>query len=196
MVNVRPPIQPPEPPDVDAGDPHRRTPGRFNVLLTQDRAHAHRPWSRQLSGLLAPQGVRAFVAYSGRQALATLDEVTLHAAVVDLATPRDDRSAAAVAADPGGLWLLELLSRRTARTPVVVIDSRPVAGRDVERALNRALRLGAFSVINRPNSAEAVLAAVQRIIDRRYRGRWPTPSPGPAPGRSKNPGNETPGSET
>ena len=164
MVNVRPPMPPAEEPT--------RAPGRFNVLLAQERTQAQRPWSQQLGQLLEPHGVRAYVAHTGREALATADQIVLHAAVVDLSTPRDALHRGSEP-EPGGLWLLELMHRRQFRTPVVVVDSRPVAGRDFERALNRALRLGAFSVVSRPNNAESVLAAVQRIIDRRYRGRWP-----------------------
>lgn len=171
MVNVRPPIPPVE--------ETTRSPGRFNVLLAQERTQSQQPWAQQLGQLLEPQGVRAYVAYTGREALATVDQVVFHAAVVDLATPRDAADRAGEP-EPGGLWLLELMHRRQFRTPVVVVDSRPVAGRDLERALNRALKLGAFTVVSRPRTAESVLAAVQRIIERRYRGRWPSPEPPPS----------------
>lgn len=164
MVNVRPPIPP-----ADEPSPAQ---GRFNVLLAQERTQAQRPWSQQLGCLLEPQGVRAYVAHTGREALETADQIVLHAAVVDLSTPRDASDRAADP-EPGGLWLLELMHRRQFRPPVVLVDSRPVAGREFERALNRALKLGAFTVVSRPRSAESVLTAVQRIIDRRYRGRWP-----------------------
>lgn len=172
MVNVRPPgTADPRLP----GEPDRS--GRFNVLLAHDRTQTAQPWTDPLARMLQPHGVQAFVVNSGHEALATADEVHLHAAIIDLATPRDattpPRLGDAVAQIPGGLWLLEVLTRRPTRTPVVVVDSRPVARRDVERAFNHALRLGAFTVVSRPRSPEAVLAAVQRVIDRRYRGRWP-----------------------
>jgi len=171
MVNVRPPIS-----NTDA-DPTPRA--RFNVLVTQSHHAANQPWSTQLGRLLEPQGVRALLAKSGRQALDTLEQTDIHAAVVDLATPQSDAptSANPASTTPGGLWLLEVIARRPNRFPVVVVDTRPVASREVERALSAAMRLGAFSVISRPRDVEALLPVIRRLLDRHYQGQWPTRQP-------------------
>lgn len=168
MVNVRPHNPAPQPHD-DGITPRG---SRFNVLLTENHArrdtHAH--WSDQLPRLLAPHGVEAFVAQTGQEAMRMTQTVTIHAAVIDLSTPKD---AATPDANAGGLWLLDVLRRRPSRPPVVVVNSRLVTQRDTARLLNDALRMGAFSVINRPAELETLIHAIARVIDRLYEGAWP-----------------------
>ena len=41
------------------------------------------------------------------------------------------------------------------------------------RALNEALRLGAFSVMEKPVDVEQLLGVFRRLMDKRYRGNWP-----------------------
>ena len=160
MVNVRP-------------QPHREShpESRFTVLLTEDREHAVEHWTHQLPRLLQPQGVQAYVARTGQEALELAKQVPVHAAVIDLLTPADERSGTGRA--PGGLWLLELLRRSPQRPPVVLVSNPTYSQRQLQRYLNEALRLGAFSVINRPVELEALLESIRRLIDRRYKGTWP-----------------------
>lgn len=149
----------------------RHQPARFNVLLTEDRRHADEHWVNQLPRLLEPQGVQAFVARSGREAVDITMSVRIHAAVVDIATPTEGESVSA--GTPGGLWLLEMFRRLPDRPPTVVVNNRLITQRQAQRLLADALRLGAFSVVNRPNDLDELLAVFRRLIDRRYRGQWP-----------------------
>jgi len=165
MVNVRPQSHQ-EPPR----EPHPES--RFTVLLTEDREHAVEHWTHQLPRLLQPQGVHAYVARTGQEALELAKQVPVHAAVIDLLTPPDERSGGS--RSPGGLWLLELLRRSPQRPPVVLVSNPTYSQRQLQRYLNEALRLGAFSVINRPVELEALLESIRRLIDRRYKGTWPT----------------------
>ncbi|MEO0515604.1 MAG: response regulator [Planctomycetota bacterium] len=176
---MRPPIPPADP---DAG--FKPQPGgRFNILLTEDRARPVEHWTRQFPRLMRPLGVEAHLATTGRQALELAERITFHAAFVDLATPKDvaARAHPAGASPNGGLWLLEVLQRRTQRPPVVVVNSRATRQQAV-RLLNEALRLGAFSVVNRPEDLHPLLTVIQRLLNRHHQGQWPTPAPGNAPG--------------
>jgi CheY-like chemotaxis protein len=144
---------------------------RLNLLLTEQQAEGPEHWSRQLPRLLQSHGVRPYVAHTGREAFDLAGRVPMHAALIDLATPLgEDRSATG---DAPGLWLLELLRRMPDHPPAVVINTRAYSQRQLQRLLNEALRRGAFSVINRPPDLEALLAAIQRVVDRRYHGHWP-----------------------
>ncbi|GAB4195619.1 MAG: hypothetical protein Kow00105_09860 [Phycisphaeraceae bacterium] len=155
---------------------------RFNVLLTEDREHSPGHWTRQLPRLLQPQGVRSYVARSGRQALGLMSQVNIHAALIDLATPQDDPQSqpgprlgfmAQMRTGDEGLWVLEMLRRQPNRPPVVVVNSRAIAPGQAQRYLNQALRLGAFTIVNRPNDLEDMLNVIKRLIDRQYEGTWP-----------------------
>lgn len=159
----------------------RRHPARFNVLLTEDRQHAEEHWVRQLSRLLEPQGVQAFVARSGKEAMEITMSVRIHAAVVDVATPPESdpgtgTAASAAVRSPGGLFILEMFRRLPDKPPVVVVNNRLITQRQAQRLLADALRLGAFSVVNRPNDLDELLAVFRRLIDRRYQGHWPSDS--------------------
>lgn len=149
-------------------------PSRFNVLLTQDRDHAIEHWTRQLPRLLEPLGVQAHLARTGREAVDLAGRLELHAAVVDLLTPADDMRSPARDPLPGGLWLLQVLRRKPNRPPVVVVANDAYTLRQAQRYLNEALRLGAFSVINRPVDLDPLLQVIRRLIDRRYAGAWPS----------------------
>jgi len=170
MVNVRP-------------HPAQRPQARFSVLLTEDRPRPAHHWTHQLPRLLEPFGVHTHIASTGQQALAVAEEHSIHAAVIDLATPygnrhdarRTDRLAA-------GFWLLDLMRRLPDRPPVVAVSTSATQA-EVDRIMNEGLRLGAFTVITGPIQIDALLHAFQRVVDRRYNGRWPnhlqprTPSP-------------------
>ena len=177
MLNVRPPIPTPGPPS-DA---------RFPVLLTEDRAPADEHWTRQLPAILRPMGIDAFIASTGQQALELIQNDPIHAAIIDLATPKTARPASPSAAgnsgdstsgaSGGGIWLMQVLQRLPNRPPVVVVNSRSYSQRQVQRLLNQALTLGAFSVVNRPVKLDALLSTFQRLVERAYNNTWPTPPP-------------------
>jgi len=163
---------------------------RFNVLLTEDRWHGPDHWSRQLPRLMEPLGVVSYKVRCGEEALDVAQQVPIHAAVVDLTIPRmapplarDESDPAdesheapapqsATPAIPGGLWLLELFSRLPNNPPVVIVRSRTITSHDVNRILQDALRLGAFTVIENPR-LEELLTVFQRMLNRLYRGQWP-----------------------
>lgn len=171
---------------------------RLNVLLTLDRPHASEHWTNQLSRLLEPQGVAAYVVDSVQEAMEVATELPIHAAVVDLGTPLEDRRVvregeAGPTAGPttGGarstrsqasgelpeVWVLELFQRLPRRLPVVVVHSPARSRRENEWILSQTLRLGAFSVLNKPVQLEQLLIVFQRLVDRRYRGNWPDNPP-------------------
>jgi len=149
---------------------------RLNVLLTQDRPHASEHWSEQLPRLLQPQGVAAYVATSASEAIEMVEQLEIHAAVIDLGTPLGERRVAtgtAKADGEAGMWLLELMRRMPSRPPVVVINSPVISQNQVNRLLSEALRLGAFSVLQKPVTMEQLLTVFQRLMEREYRGAWP-----------------------
>lgn len=164
---------------------------RFNMLLTEDRWHSPDHWSRQLPRLMEPMGVASYKVSCGEEAVELAKQVPIHAAVIDLATPRMARSFetgssesdkdgqeeiessnTAASQVPGGLWLLELFRRMPTHPPVVIVRSRTITARDVNRLLHDALRLGAFTVMENPG-LEQLLVVFRRMLDRLYRGQWP-----------------------
>lgn len=169
MVNVRP--QPGSLPAPASPAPRE---ARFNVLLTEDRLHlGEEHWTCQLPRLLQPQGVASYIAYNGQEAIEMADQLVFHAAVVDLGTPVREPNAL----EAGGLWLLELMQRMPNRPPIVVINSPAYSQRQVQHLLRESLRLGAFSVLNKPIDLERLLAVFQKLLDRQYKGTWPLSPP-------------------
>ena len=148
---------------------------RFNVLVAGGARQGEREsthWSSQLPRLLEPQGVHAYVARCGREAVSLVEHEAIHAALVDLSVPRDDAEASA----PSGVWLLEVVRRLPRRPPLVIVNDRTQPPREAQRLLNDALRHGAFAVVNQPESLETLLAVIRRILDRKHMGRWPKES--------------------
>lgn len=154
---------------------------RFNVLLTEDRPHAADHWTNQLPRLLEPQGIAAYLAHSGREAIDLAEHLEIHAAVIDLGTPFGEPGRPGPGQQPGsptsrlaaGWWLIELFGRLPNQPPVVVINSPAYSQRQVQRMLQQALRLGAFSVLNKPVEIEQLLDVFRHVVDRQYRGAWP-----------------------
>jgi CheY-like chemotaxis protein len=143
---------------------------RFNMLLTEERLHlGEEHWAVQLPRLLRPQGVVSYVAHTGREAMDLAGRMEFHAVVVDIATPVDQASSGR----RQGLWLMDLFHRMPNRPPMVVISSPAYGQRDLQRLLSESLRLGAFSVLNKPISLEQLLAVFRRLLERQYRGQWP-----------------------
>lgn len=169
---------------------------KLNVLLTLDRQHASEHWTTQLPRLLEPQGVAAYAVASVAEAVSVASELPIHAAIVDLSTPmgenaRQDEfghsvsgglsgggrgpggSGGPVKEDPSGLWVLELFRRLPHRPPVVVVHSPARSRREGDWILSQSLRLGAFSVLNKPVQVDQLLLVFRRLVDRQYRGIWP-----------------------
>lgn len=163
---------------------------RLHVLLTEDRPHGPEHWSRQLPQLLAPQGIETHTASTGREALDLIERVQFHAAVIDLATPPGDVTTGPAAASGGasGLSLLDLFRRLPGTPPIVVLRSPAFTKRQAERLLVESMRLGAFSVLDKPVDLERLLAVFRRMMDRHYRGSWPDVG---RAGLSGLPGNST-----
>ncbi len=140
---------------------------RFSVLLTEDRDRETEHWTRQLPRLLTPLGIDAITAGSGEEAIEITRNRPVHAAFIDLGTPRHaDEASSVTDPQPGGLWLLQVLQRRDHRPPVILVNGHAYSPNQAQRFFNEALRLGAFSVINRPVQLESLLLVAQRLFDR------------------------------
>jgi CheY-like chemotaxis protein len=160
---------------------------RFNMLLTEDRWREPDHWSRQLPRLMEPMGVVSYIARCGEEALEVASSVPIHAAVVDISTPKvartmpqpssegsaEDYEEQNESAPPTGLWILELFRRLPSNPPVVIVRSRTITTQDVNRLLRDALRLGAFTVMENPVPLEQLLGVFRRLLDRLYQGHWP-----------------------
>lgn len=151
-------------------------------------------WADALPTLLAPMGITAHRATSGKQASTIISSTPIHIAVVDLGLPLDDAPAGQTPSDAalaqGGPRLLEML-RRLAQPPHTVVIKRMRGARDERREVAAALKLGAFAVIDPPRPAaaktttsqatgqastgeiEVLLEVLRRILYRHYQGRWP-----------------------
>lgn len=154
---------------------------RLNLLLSCGAWQAD-PWIDRLPRLLEPMGVQSHHARTGAQASGIIKVTPIHVAVVDLALPLDEQ---ATPPDPdlaeGGPRLLELLARLDSPPPVVAVK-RSRTHRDDARDIAAALRLGAFTVIDRPRDLadlNLVLDVLRRCLERHYKGCWPC-SPFPA----------------
>ena len=161
------------------------------MLITEDRPYPVEHWTAQLPRLLEPQGVTAYVARSGREAIDVAHRVQIHAAVIDWGTPIGQAAPCQTGStgDPtpdrlfgiaggglgaaAGMWLLELFKRLPNHPAIVVVLGPAVSQRQFDRLMRDALRLGVFSVVNKPVDLEQMLTVFRRVIDRRYRGTWP-----------------------
>jgi DNA-binding response OmpR family regulator len=153
--------------------------GRLNVLLTE----GDELWADQLPRLLEPQGVRTLRVVSVDQAVEVIEQVPIHAAVVDLATPMagDKPQAPRLGGQPavdgvpqtGGLKLLRVIRGLRPTPPAVVVRGRLFDRRTDDRVLAEALKLDAFSVLDEPVQLEQVLETLRRLLHRYYGGVWP-----------------------
>lgn len=158
------------------------------MLITRDRPHGGEHWTEQLPRLLEPQGVRSYIATNGKEAIDIAGRFNVHAALIDIGTPvapqgRTDRPRRTSLGPepPGGVWILELF-RRMPNPPVTIMVQDPAySQRQLVQQLEAALRLGAFSVVNKPVAIEQILDIFRRMLERHYRGTWPTPPKPPPP---------------
>lgn len=160
-------------------DPHeggcRASNCRLNLLLSYAGWHPD-PWVDRLPRLLEPMGVVSHKAGTGREATRLLSSLPIHVAVVDMALPLDmSRPEVEPEFEEGGPRLLELLQRLEVPPPVVAIK-RTRTHRDDSRDINAALRMGAFAILDRPQSTadlNLVLDVLRRCLERHYQGKWP-----------------------
>lgn len=118
-------------------------------------------------------GVVSHRAGTGREATTVLSSTRIHIAVVDLGLPLDQCPTSG--SEEAGPRLLELLARQADPPPTVVVK-RAKSHREDAREINAALRLGAFTVLDRPRTAEdlnTMLEVLRRCLARHYRGLWP-----------------------
>lgn len=146
---------------------------RLNLLLSWGG------WRRdavvdQLPRLLEPLGIRTIRVDCGQDAADVIRHDVVHIAVVDLEVPlsRGGRPDGA-----GGTRTLELLRRLEQPPPTVVVRPPQPEVRESVRGLLRALRGGAFTVLDRPLQLEPTLEVMRRILRRHYAGAWPAPRP-------------------
>lgn len=128
--------------------------------------------------LLAPMGVQSLRVRTARQAEQVIRTTPIHVAVVDLGLPMD--FGAAAPCDDAGPRVLDMLKRTTAAggfgIPTVIVRS-PRSQRDACREMTAALHFNAFAVIDRRSAdVEQMLKLLQRVLDRHYQGRWPSPN--------------------
>lgn len=173
MVNVR------FHPDPETG-PSGGTPGgggaRLNLLLSYAGWQPD-PLISRLPTLLQPMGIRSLTASTGREASSVIQANRVHIALVDLALPLDKARSIDEAPEfaEGGPRLLELLARLDEPPPVVAVK-RSRSARDDARDIAAALRLGAFAVVDRPETTgdlNMILDVLRRCLARFYKGRWP-----------------------
>ncbi|HYE61622.1 MAG TPA: hypothetical protein VD997_06475 [Phycisphaerales bacterium] len=149
---------------------------RLNLLLSYAGWHPD-PWVDRLPRLLEPMGVISHMAGNGREATKLLSSVPIHVAVVDMALPLDmSRPEVEPEFEEGGPRLLELLRRLDEPPPVVAIK-RSRTHRDDARDIAAALRMGAFAILDRPQTTadlNVVLDVLRRCLERHYQGRWPS----------------------
>lgn len=142
-------------------------PNRLNVLLTETDER----WSHQLPRLLEPQGVRALLAHDVDEAVEILQQLPVHAVLVDVSIPM--ATAAGKETSDSGLKLLRVIQRLEPAPPTVVVRGRRFDARQDDRLLTEALKLRAFSVLDQPVQLEQLLGVLQRLIQRYYGGQWP-----------------------
>ncbi|MFG0256416.1 MAG: hypothetical protein ACF8GE_00770 [Phycisphaerales bacterium JB043] len=152
---------------------------RLNLLLT-DGGWRDESWADRLPRLLSPMGVDSRRAQSGSEAAQLLDSTRIHAAIVDLTLPMDQRvqhhhaqrhSNASMPSE-GGARLLKLLARVKNPPPIIVVRE-PRMSREDARDLYVALQHGVFAVVDRPVNMELMLEVLRRLLTRYYHGRWP-----------------------
>jgi CheY-like chemotaxis protein len=134
------------------------------------------PWVERLPRLLEPMGIASHLAQTGKEASDLIKTTPIHVAVVDLGLPLDEREGPdSDEFTEGGPRLLELLQRLEVPPPVVAIK-RTRTHRDDSRDINAALRMGAFAILDRPQTTadlNLVLDVLRRCLERHYHGKWP-----------------------
>lgn len=145
---------------------------RLNLLVSYG-GWRPAPVVDQLPLVLEPLGISTFRAYSGEEAADLIECRPIHIAVVDLDLPLRRAEPGDTAARGGGR-ILELLRRLDEPPPTVVVRPPQPVARENVRGLGRALREGAFAVVDRPLQLETMLEIMRRILRRYYAGTWPS----------------------
>ncbi len=115
------------------------------VLIVDDEKNIRATIARGLR----LEGFSAEEAGNGVEALAALDDASVDLVLLDLQMPQMD-----------GLLFLEEMRRRGHTVPVIVVTAHG----SIERAV-RAVRLGAYDLIEKPPSIERILLAARNALD-------------------------------
>jgi CheY-like chemotaxis protein len=126
---------------------------RFTVLLPKEQEG----WHETLSALLEPQGVHTVLAHTGREALAMLESMLIHAAVLDTQMPQ-----------LGGLQVIRLMRERPKAPPAILLTNHMT-----NHLLREALGMHVFSVMSKPVELNVLLDALARVLRRYHENRWP-----------------------
>lgn len=143
---------------------------RLNLLLSCGSWRDHTAVD-QLPRLLDPMGIHSIRVESGEEAAQVIQVAAIHIAVVDLSIPFRRAAADPVAC---GHRILQLLRHLDEPPPTVVVRPSSPSKRDRDRSLSRALREGAFAVLDRPVELESMLEVLRRILTRHFSDTWPT----------------------
>lgn len=155
---------------------------RCHMLVADEGDH----WADQLPRLLEPQGVRAFRTASVDEAIDLMRTTPIHLAVVDLGLSGRNHPPHASEGGrerlPGGLKLLQVIQRLQDRPKaIVVVRGRRFDPRVDNHVLAEALKLDAFSVLDRPVQLEQMLVVLRRALERYFGGTWPSGEAGNQP---------------
>jgi two-component system response regulator HydG len=116
-----------------------------HILLVEDDPDVR----RQMAGLLGDEGYRTIEAESAEAAFDRLNEETFTVVITDLRLP-----------GAGGLEIVKRVRAGRPETPVLVVTAHASVSTAVE-----AMRLGAFHYLQKPVSAEALLANLDKAIE-------------------------------
>ncbi|HEB60963.1 MAG TPA: response regulator transcription factor [Phycisphaeraceae bacterium] len=144
---------------------------RLNLLLSEAEDTGTR-WADLMPRLLEPLGVHSLRAHSGEEAASFIRREPIHLAVVDLAVPLSTPRPGQTSVEPGGVRILQLLSRLETPPPTVIVRRRQ-PNRTSDRQLINALQAGAFSVVDQPVDLELLLETLRRALRRFYKDAWP-----------------------
>ena len=105
---------------------------------------------RILAKRLQEAGYETVEATDGLHAMAKLMEYAPDCILCDLLMPR-----------MGGLELLENLSKKSIRIPVIIVTAN-----DQESVRQKCLGLGAYAVVNKPANLDRLVALIQETLDK------------------------------
>lgn len=126
---------------------------RLNVLFADPEAD----WFGNAAGMLAPHGINAVQARTGREALERIEHGDIHVAVLDQTLPQ-----------LSGLQVVKL-SRSCKTPPPAILLCKDMTN----NLMQEALLMRVFSILRKPVDLDQLLATLARVVKRKYEGRWP-----------------------